>query len=247
MPFRFSEPAPAAGLAALLAIAACAGEPGDFERRDDPGGGTRTLAIAAEVIAVPGVANGGDPSTFRTQYVVRVVKDGERIAVASVIVANVADELALRFDTRDGGVWVGELPGYHAVQRLDVVVGPDQVTGVRAVGPDVHTFTAPNPAMAAAVDPTTPLAVAWQRAEAADRATIQTRRSRRYTIDDTGAFELGPDDLTSRPDQPSEETITLDRSHTVVPAGAAAASTFTVTVRNELKLVVQPIPPPPSP
>lgn len=228
-------------LATLVGGAACASEGGAFLPGDDPGTGTSTLQVTATAIATPRVPNAGDPADYDTVFHVAVAQAGVRITSATVTVASVAGAVVLTFDTRDGGAWIGRQAGYHEIYVLDVARGADSVDDVRSDGPDLHTFTAPLPG--AIVDATMPLAVAWTRRDTATQASLHTGLLDEDDVPDTGAFTIPVGGLTSAPDRPVDEEVRLDRRSEVVPAGATTGSTWSIEVRNTIKLTVAPTAP----
>lgn len=232
-------------LTSLVVLGACASEGGAFRPGDDPGGGTGTLTVTATARATPRYANAAAAADFDTTFQVVLEEAGVRLTTGTVTVASVEGEVALRFDTRDGGSWIGDQAGYHEIYVLDAASGAGAIDGVRVDGPDLHVFTAPAPATT--VDGTLALAVAWTRVDTADTARLRTLGGGATAIPDSGSFTIEPGGLASAPDRPTDEELTLDRSHAVAPAGGATGSTWTVEVRNQVKIVVAPTAPPPGP
>jgi hypothetical protein len=226
----------ALALTTLLGTVACASEGGAFLPGDDPGTGTSTLEVTATAVATPRFLNAGAGDEYDTAFRVVVQKADVRVTMGVVTVGSVAGTLALTFDTRDGGAWIGVQAGYHEIYVLDVVSGADLVSDVRIDGPDLHTFTAPM--QGALVDATLPLAVTWVRRDTATAAALHTRGGGDTEVPDTGAFTIPPGGLASAPDLEVEEELRLDRMSKVVPAGGAPGSTWSCEVRNFVKLRV---------
>ena len=229
-------------LATGVGWVACASEGGAFLPGDDPGTGTSTLEVTASAIATPRFPNASAAADYDTAFHVAVEKADVRVTMGAVTVATVAGAVQLTFDTRDGGAWIGRQAGYHEIYLLDVVSGADSVDDVRSDGPDLHVFTAP-PA-AAVVDATMPLAVTWTRRDTATHATLRTAALAEAEVPDTGTFTIEVGGLASAPDRRVDEEVRLDRRSEVVPAGATTGSTWTVEVRNTVKVVVAPTAPP---
>jgi hypothetical protein len=216
--------------ALALAAAACGGG-------DDPGTGSGTLLVDADVEATPVLANASRAADFTTELHVRVTKNGAAVTTGSVSLTSDGGRVDLVYDPSDrDGRWRGLQAGYHEHYQLDVVSGDDYVRGVQLDGPDLHVFTAP--AATGAVDATVPVTVRWSRGDAADAATIETRELDRVAIDDTGSYELPVGALRSRDDRTEEEEIRLVRIARIVPAGAVAGSQLRVRVENRLPLVI---------
>lgn len=209
-------------------------EPGDG---DDPGTGTGTLVVDGTASARSSIINSTDPTNFTTELTVQVTRAGANVTTGTLEVRSNGGNVSLLFDATTRR-WRGEQAGYFQVYLLDVASDGDAVTDVRVDGPDIHTFSAPT--AGATVDSTMPLAIAWARTETAEAATVQTREINPVTISDTGTFSLAPGSLKSKPDQVEDEEIEIARSQVVTPAGGAAGSSFRVTIRTSLDVLVQP-------
>jgi hypothetical protein len=222
-------------LASFVFLAACSTDPLEPGAGDDPGGGTRTLHVDGSATAHPRVSNARAPGEFDTDFSISVELNGQRVAVGTVTVESRSAKTSLTFVPDNGGEWTGTAPAYDEVYRLDVVAGADEVRGVIVDGPDIHTFTAPT--QGAALDSTIANDVKWSRDESADQCTIRAENIDRLTIADNGNYSLPAGALKAEKDKTRENTITLRRANTIVPAGATGDSSFSVSVENELDVI----------
>ncbi len=229
----------------VLAFAACGGtdsgpdttpDAPDTTQGDDPGTGTNTLLVDGSVNAEPTIQNAADPTSFRSDFTVRVTRAGVDVTDGTVQVTSASGVVNLLFDTTTMR-WRGAQAGYFEVYRIDVTNGADNVTGARVDGPDIHTITAP--VAGATVDSTMPLPIAWSRVESADTITVQTREINPIMTVDTGTYSLATGTLRSKPDQAENEQIQIVRSSVLAPAGAVVGSSWRVRIRNSVNVVVQ--------
>lgn len=226
----------AACVVAVVWLAAGCG--GGLEEGDDPGTGTSTLLVHADITATPLVANASRAADFNTSFDVDVVKGGLPAAVTSIVVTSDAGDVTL---APEGGAmirWRGAQSGYHEIYQLTIEAGADNVRGVQVDGPSVHHFTTPAPG--ATVDATMPLVVEWDRDETAQSASIETRELNEVAIGDTGTYTIPAGGLKSKETETEQERLRVDRSQRVTPAGAVVGSDVRVLVRNEIELVVAP-------
>jgi hypothetical protein len=221
-------------------LAACGGDSSGFNPGvgDDPGTGTGTLSIEGNATAEPTIDNASDAASFTTEVSVRISRASGDVTDGVVELHSLTGTIALTFDPGEQR-WRGVQNGYSEVYELDVTSGDDNVLGVRVDGPDIHTFT--TPAKGATVDSTIPIDVKWDRDETADIARLQTREFD-VEIADAGTYSLAAGTLRSKPDEVEEEEIELTRSQRITPAGAMAGSSWRVSIRNRIALVVQPAP-----
>ncbi len=231
---RFTQPI----LASILlggTLAACGGggvlDPG---AGDDPGTGSLTLQVDADVNARPIVANAKDEASFTTEFHVRVQKNATDVTTGTVTVRSRGGDVALVYggDNR----WHGAQAGYWEVYELAVESGADFVEGVRVDGPALHYFDAPLPG--ATLDSLVPQTITWKRAESADQTTLDTDKIDELVIPDTGTFALPAGSLKAKSDGVEQERIRIDRFATVLPTGAVAGSQMRVEVRNEIEVLV---------
>ncbi|MCE9580205.1 MAG: hypothetical protein K8W52_44220 [Deltaproteobacteria bacterium] len=219
-------------------LVACGGAPLDPGSGDELGTGSMTLSVEGTASAEARIANASSENDFDTAFDIRIQKGGADVATGTVTVTSNGGTVAL---THDGnGRWRGTQGGYFEAYQLDVTSGTDTLSGVIVDGPDLHTISAPT--AGATVDATMPLPVGWARNDHADLATIQTKGIDPVTIDDSGSYSLAAGTLKSKKDQAETETVELRRSDRVSPAGAIAGSSFAVSIRNHVDIVVMPNP-----
>jgi hypothetical protein len=226
-----------AGFSISFLVAACGGNSLDPGAGNDPGTGTRTLLVDADVQASPRQTNPATADGFETHVEVRLEKNGIAITTGTVTVSSNGGDIALVFQSSENRWW-GVQTGYHEVYELNVRSGDDAVEAVRLDGPSLHHFTAP--AAGATVDATVPLAVRWDRDEAADTAMFDTEEMDDIAVADTGAFEVPVGGLRSNEGETEQERLRLDRHSRIAPAGAVAGSELRVEVRNEIDVLVAP-------
>jgi len=219
-----------------LLLVACSSSPLDPGAGNSLGSGTQTLSVEGSISADSDVSNASNASGFTTHFDIQLTKGGQPVTTGTVTISSNGGDVALTFDTTNGGRWIGSQAGYFEVYGLDVTSGSDTITGVRIDGPDLHTFTAP--ALGATLDATAANTVTWSRADHADVATIRTQQIDRITIDDTGTYSLAAGALRSSKDKAENESIELRRSNQVQPAGAVAGSSVSVGVRNHVDVLV---------
>lgn len=221
--------------AAIAVSAACGGNSLDPGSGNDLGTGTRTLLVDADVQASPQITNASTAADFQTHVEVRISKDNVAVTTGTVTVSSAGGDIALVFQPAENRWW-GLQAGYHEVYELNVQSGDDAVEAVRLDGPALHHFTAP--AAGATVDATMPLAVRWERGEAADAADFDTEEMDSISIADTGAFDVPVGGLKSNGGETEQERLRLDRHSRIAPAGAVAGSELRVEVRNEIDVLV---------
>lgn len=218
----------------LLLAVACGG--GDLApgAGDDPGTGSLTLEVDADISARPLVTNAKTATDFTTEFHVRIQKGGTDVTTGTVFVTSSAGQVPLTYaaDNR----WTGAQPGYFEVYELSATMGADYVDGIRVDGPALHYFTAPLPG--ATVDSTMPLPVTWKRGEEAETASLDTDKIDQLTITDSGTYSLPAGSLKSKSDAVEQDRIRIERSSAVVPTGAVAGSQMRVHVRNDVELLV---------
>lgn len=224
------------------AIAACGGTDAALEpgAGNDPGTGTGTLRIEGRISADSDRPNAERATDFTTDFEVRVQLNGVTVTTGEVTVTSASGTYPLTYDAQNSNDWVGRAPGYDEVYILDVVSGANEVTGVRVDGPDIHTFSAP--LMGATVDSTLPLALAWDRRQAADTATLDVPELDTIAIIDSRTYDLSAGALKASRDQAETNELRLRRANRVIPTGAIVGSELSVSVRNEIDVVAQPNP-----
>lgn len=229
-------------LASFLLIGACGGSPLDPGAGDSAGTGTSTLLVNGNATAHANISNAKLASDFMTDVSVRVSLNGQDVTTGTVTINShtMKTPLALTYSAQNNGEWQASVAGYDEVYELSVVSGPDKVTGVIVDGPDIHQFTAPM--AGASLDSTMANPMTWERGIVADQAFFRVGDLDRLAIQDTGTFSIPAGSLKAEKDQARPNTIQLSRANQIVPKGAVAGSTFSVTVENELDVVALPNP-----
>jgi hypothetical protein len=222
----------------LPGIFACGGSNLDPGAGNDPGTGTGTLSLTGSVHASPRVTNANMNTEFDTDVTIRMSLNNQTVTTGTVTITSTAGKvpLTLRNDTR----WTASLPNYDEVYILDIESGPDKISGVRIDGPDIHVFSAPT--AGAPVDSTMPLMLKWDREHPADSAALRTENIDSLTIEDSGSYSLAGGSLRAERGAARQNTLRLTRTNSVVPRGAAAGSTWNVTIENDIDVVAQPLP-----
>ena len=219
-----------------IAVAACGGGNLDPGAGNAVGTGTGTLSVAGTAHASPRQINARVSTDFDTDFDVRVTLNNQTVTTGTVTITSATGKTALTF--HPDMHWTGTVAGYDQVYALDVVSGTDQVTGVRVDGPDIHVFSKPTEGQA--VDATMPLPLAWDRQDTADSATLRAENIDSITIADSGTYSLSPGSLKTDQTVARPNTLRLTRSNRVVPSGAAAGSTWSVTIDNSIDVVAMP-------
>jgi hypothetical protein len=232
--FGYSAPA-----AFVFGIAACGGSNLDPGAGNDPGTGTRTLAIDGSVHASPrgDLTNARTNTQFDTDVSVHVTLNGQTMQTGTVTITSSTGQFPLAFggDNR----WRASMPTYDEVYILDIESGPDNVSGLRIDGPDIHVFTAPDPGTI--IDPAVPLPIRWDREDEADSAELRAGDLQELSIPDSGSYDL-PAGTIMADHEVRQHTIRITRSNSVVPAGTVAGSEWRVTITNELDVVTAAVP-----
>ena len=219
-----------------IPLLACSNDPLEPGEGSDPGAGTNTLQVNGSASAEPHGSNGKLPADFSTDFSVRIELNGQPVTTnATVTVSSLNVNVTLLFNANGNGRWEGTAAGYDESYRLDVVSGTDKVNGVIVDGPGIHTFTAP--LAGAALDSTLMIPVNWDRSEGAEVATIRTENIDRITIPDSGTYMLPPNALKAEKDKTQENTIELQRTNRIIPAGAIGDSSFSVSIQNDLDVI----------
>ena len=129
--------------ALVFGIAACGGSNLDPGAGNDPGTGTRTLAIDGSVHGSPrgDLTNAQMNTQFDTDVSVRVTLNGQTVTTGTVTLTSASGKIPLT--VRGDNRWAATMPTYDEVYILDIESGPDKISGLRIDGPDIHTFSAP--------------------------------------------------------------------------------------------------------
>ncbi|MCH7684484.1 MAG: hypothetical protein IIB35_12355 [Gemmatimonadetes bacterium] len=210
-------------------LVACGGGTEPTVERNDPGTGTLTLKVTADIDAKDVV--GG----FITDFEV-VVEDagGNPISGATVTIKNPSIGEITLLETSAGS---GE---YTAVRNtfpsgdfeLNVVRGTDNIQGVILGGPGIHTITAP--LADASVTALQTLIVTWNSPSQAKSAELETRDYGPVVVPDTGAVMVPSLENVARADQ----RIRIYRFNEVGINGGLPGSRLKVEIRQTVEPVI---------
>ena len=215
--------------AALVTVAGCGGGTSPVVELNDPGTGSSTLKVVADIDANDVV--GG----FITDFQV-TVEDGAANPVSGATVTIRNNDLGtvtlLESDAGSGDYVAVRNTFPEGDFELSVVRGTDMVEGVVLGGPGVHTITAPvaNDTRTALQD----LIVQWTRPLQARSAEVETRSYTSPVLPDTGGFAIPAVDNVARVDQ----RIRVFRYNEVDIAGALLGSRLRVEVRQTIEPVI---------
>ncbi|HUG41170.1 MAG TPA: hypothetical protein VMM12_11830 [Longimicrobiales bacterium] len=218
--------------AALVVAAACGDDPiAPAIDRNDPGTGTRTLMVRADI-------EGQDVSGgFVTQFEV-VLSDaqGARVSGATVTVRNSSLGTVNLLEIDAGsGEYVATVNSFAAGDyRLDVTRDSDQVSGVVVGGLSTHTITSPS--VNDTLPANEPITVTWTRQSEAAGVEIETRDFTAEGLPDTGSYTIPG---TSNPVS-QDQRLRVWRFNKVDIAGGLFGSELKLSIRNTVEpLVVQ--------
>jgi hypothetical protein len=200
----------------------------------DPGTGTATLTIDANVSADESTNDARVATQFGTDFTVNITKAGAVISAATVTIGSAGGSVTLA-ETATPGTYAGTQAGYHQTYTLDVVAGADNVRGVRLVGPAFHTISSPTEG--ATYPAGQPITVNWAPGGAPE-ATVETRSMPETTTNDSGTFTVGASFLAGEPGRVEDERVRVRRASRTPLAGGAAGSDLSVTVRNQVELFI---------
>ena len=212
----------------------CGDGTGPATARNNPGTGSSTLRVTADIDA------NDDPTIiggFSTDYFVSVRNGaGGTVSGATVTISN-GSFAGGKITLPETGTGSGDylLTGNTFPSgdfRLDVVQGTNTISGVVVGGPGVHNITTPLKNDTVAVNQ--PLLVRWTVPSRAKSAELETRDFGPITLPDTGAYRIAGIDNPARPDQ----RIRVFRFNEVDMAGGLIGSRFRVTVRKTVEPVV---------
>ncbi len=218
--------------AAVAGVLACGGGTGPATSRNNPGTGTSTLKVTADIDA------NDDPTViggFSTDYTVSV-RDGlgNKVSGATVTISNPSLGTITLPETGPGS-------GDYALTgntfpsgdfTLNVVKGTDNVKDVVLGGPGVHTITAP--VKNATVPANQPLTVQWTVPSQAQSAEVETRDFGPAALPDTGAYIIAGANNPPR----ASQRIRVFRFNEVNIAGGLPGSRLRVTVRQTVDPVI---------
>lgn len=213
----------------------CGGDgTGPATSRNNPGTGSSTLRVTADIDA------NDDPTIiggFSTDYFVSVRNGaGGTVSGATVTIRNPAfsgGTITLPEDGAGTGDYLLTGNTFPSGDfRLDVVQGTNTITGVVVGGPGVHNITTPvkNDTVVAGQ----PLLVRWTVPSKAKSAEVESRDFGPITLSDTGAYQIAGASSPARADQ----RIRVHRFNEVDMAGGLIGSRLRVTVRKTVEPVV---------
>ena len=209
-------------------LVACGGTDPTVER-NDPGTGTLTLKVNADIDANDAV--GG----FITDFSVDVEDaGGNPISLATVTIKNPAlGEITLLETAAGSGEYTAVRNSFpNGDFELNVVRGTDNVQGVILGGPGVHTITAP--LANASVTKLQSLIVTWNSPSQAKSAELETRNYGPVVVPDTGAAMVPA--LENEPRQ--DQRIRIYRFNEVGINGGLPGSRLKVEVRQTVEPVI---------
>ncbi len=210
-------------------LIACGGGTEPVVERNDPGTGTLTLKVKADIDAKDIV--GG----FITDFDVDVEDaGGNPISGATVTIKNSSlGEITLLETSAGSGKYTAVRNSFPEGDfELNVVLGADNVQGVILGGPGVHTITAP--LANDSVPSLQSLTVSWNSPSQAKSAEVETRDYGPVVVPDTGAAMVPSLENVVRPDQ----RIRIYRFNEVGINGGLPGSRMRVEVRQTVEPVV---------
>ncbi len=209
-------------------LVACGGTEPTVER-NDPGTGTLTLKVTADIDASDVV--GG----FITDFDVDVEDAaGNPVSLATVTIKNSSlGEITLLETSAGSGKYTAVRNSFpNGDFELNVVRGTDNVQGVILGGPGVHTITAPlaNDTLVAQQS----LIVTWNSPSQAKSAELETQDYGPVVVPDTGAAMVPALENEKRPNQ----RIHIYRFNEVGINGGLPGSRLKVEVRQTVEPVI---------
>lgn len=225
-----------ARLGFLVVLFAGCGEDGLAPVADDPGTGTQSLKVEAEIAAKPTLFDARTSTDFQTTMTVRLGDAATRaVTTGTVTVTSVTGKIALTY--RDGA-WRGSAPTYDEIYTLDVTSGIHRIENVRLDGPDIHVITAPM--QNATIDAQKELTLTWERKRVADHTALIVNPEYPAKVPDTGSCQVTPYVLRADQKRAQQNTIRLIRTNTIEPAGAIEGSQLDVQIDNEVDVEAAP-------
>ncbi|MFQ5511801.1 MAG: hypothetical protein ACE5EO_08130 [Candidatus Krumholzibacteriia bacterium] len=198
----------------------------------NPGGtGTMTLQVNAQALG----ADAGPGGSLNTDFIVAVSDTlGGPVSGAAVAVQTPYGIVTLTEDPLTPGTYNGVSSAYQpGVYSVSVVRGPDNVSGVSVVGPDIHTIT--SPAAQATVGKDIPIDVRWTRSATAQESRVETRDYvGNWSMSDPGVMTVPASGNPPRVDQ----RFRVKRANRQAAAGGLAGSDFRVRIRTTVEPVI---------
>lgn len=214
-------------MAVALALA-CGDSTGPAVLRNEPGTGTGTMLVIADIEA------NDEPAGFITDFDV-ILQDalGAAISAATVTIRNgTLGTVTLEEQGVGTGDYFAQRFGFASGDyRLDVVRGSDNVQGVVVGGIAGHTIL--QPARNDTVPAGDTLLVRWTVPSQAAGADVESRDYQIQDIEDSGSHRIPGAFIQARPD----ERIRVWRFNRVDIAGGLAGSRLKLSVRNSVEPV----------
>lgn len=207
----------------------CSGGTEPTVERNDPGTGTLTLKVTADIDANDVV--GG----FITDFDVDIEDAaGNPVSLATVTIKNSSlGEITLLETSAGSGKYTAVRNSFPDGDfELNVVQGTDNVQGVILGGPGVHTITAP--LANASVTALQSLIVTWTSPSQAKSAELETQDYGPVVVPDTGAAMVPSLENVARADQ----RIRVYRFNEVGINGGLPGSRLKVEVRQTVEPVI---------
>jgi hypothetical protein len=207
---------------------------------NDLGHGTRTLVLDGSAHAQARVFNARRSADFDTAFSLRLFRDNRTVTTGTVTITSSTGKITL---TVADGRWTGAAPSYDQVYQVDVIIGDppslvDTIIDLRVDGPDIHVFS--DPPAGSNVEATRPLPIHWQRSIQAEAAAVRTEMIDWIAVPDSGSYALASGSVKADRAEVRQHRLSLSRSNSVIPAGGAAGSRWTVTIENQLNIMTQP-------
>jgi hypothetical protein len=217
------------GIVSTVGLGACSSSTGPATSRNNPGTGTSTLKVTADIDANddPAIIGG-----FSTDYTVSV-RDGigNKVSGATVTIANPSLGTVTLPETAPGSgdysLTGNTFPSGDF--ELNVVKGTDNVKGVVLGGPSVHNIT--TPVANSTVTAGQPLTVRWSVPSQAKSAEVETKDFGPVTLPDTGAYVISG---TNNPANASQR-VRVFRFNEVDIAAGLPGSRLRVQVRKTVE------------
>ncbi len=210
------------------ALVACGGTEPTVER-NDPGTGTLTLRVTADIDANDVVGS------FITDFEVDVEDAGGLPISGAIVTINNSSlgEITLLEDAAGSGKYVAVRNSFpNGDFELNVVRGTDNIQRVIVGGPGVHTITAPlaNTTVTAGQS----LLVTWTSPSQAKSAELETQDYGPVVVPDTGAAMVPSLEIVARTD----ERIRVFRFNEVGINGGLIGSRMKIEVRQTVEPIV---------
>ena len=213
-------------VATVAATAACSDAIAPAVVRNNPGTGTGTLRVIANIEAE------NNNGSMRTEYSVSL-RDatGNQISGATVTIKNRnAGTIPLaETGTGSSSYFSSRLDFPNGDFQLDIVRGADTVRGVVLGGPGVHNITAPTTGSSSVAGQ--PMTVRWTVPSMAKIAVVENDDFGPFAVPDTGAFTIGGSFNPAN----SSQIVTVSRYNEVEIAGGLPGSRLRVTVEREVR------------